>query len=209
VGIGVLPASNPEALSIASSSPLDRLQRVFIRGESNGTEVTEEVVLNDPATTPVVTQYSYSTVLTVAKNPTIGDLTVNGASSMVLLELIPAAERQRKHQRIWVMPPPTVIDGSTSCLVLGKRRVTPLRSDQDTPIITGAQTVLIAAAAADLFTRLGNQQDAATYRSRADSAAKVLQSINTDQAASSPKIVPMIEPSPLGVFGSDTVWSKL
>ena len=209
VGVGVLPASNPEALSIASSSPLDRLQRVFIRGESNGTEVTEEVVLNDPATTAVVTQYSYNVVLTVSKNVTIGDLTINGASSMVLLELIPAAERERKHQRIWVLPPPTVVDGSTSCLVLGKRKVTPLRSDQDTPIITGCQTVLISAAAADLFTRLGNAQDSATYRTRAEQAARVLQSINTDQAASSPKIVPVIEPSPLGVFGSDTVWSKV
>ena len=38
--------------------------------------------------------------------------------------------------------------------MLGKRAIRPLLNDQDTPIITGAQQVLIAAAAGDLFRKL-------------------------------------------------------
>lgn len=92
-------------------------------------------------------------------------------------------------------------------MILGKRKITPLRSEEDTPIITGAQGVLIAGAVADLFTRLGNNESANIYRTRAEASAKVLVLENTDQSAYSPKIVPVIEPSALGI-DSDYCWSK-
>jgi hypothetical protein len=92
-------------------------------------------------------------------------------------------------------------------MILGKRKIMPLRTDEDTPMITGAQGVLISAASADLFTRLGNLEAANVYRTRAEAATRILVSENTDQAAHSPKIVPLVEPMALGV-GDDPCWSK-
>jgi hypothetical protein len=93
-------------------------------------------------------------------------------------------------------------------MILGKRKIIPLQTEEDTPIITGAQGVLIAGAAADLYGRLGNADLSQKYASRAEAATRVLVSENTDQAAYSPKIVPQIEPFALGV-GVDECWSKL
>lgn len=205
VGVGLLPPS-AEPLQIASSALTDAAKRVFVRGESNGTEVIEEVVLD--GVNPVYTKYAYNVPLTVGKDITDGDVTVNSSTTDALLELIPANERERKHLRLWLLPPPKDCNATDTCLVLGKRKITPLRSDEDTPIISGGQRVMIAGAAADLFTRLGNAADAATYRTMADQAAKVLLNQNTDQNAYAPKLVPMIEPSPLGWYGGGECWSK-
>ena len=216
VAVGTLPLAPPEGLLIASSNGQDTGKRVFIRGESGGIEVTEEVILEAPATTPVTTRFSYDVPLTIAKPQTKGDVPVHGVSTAQLYQFLPADERERKHQRIWLLPAPTnppefspstTIDCEDGVLVLGKRQITPLRTDEDTPIITGAQGVLIAAAAADLFTRLGNDNSANIYRTRADSSAKVLLNENTDQSAYSPKIVPMVEPYALGA-GFEGCWSK-
>lgn len=210
VAVGTLPLNPPEALLIASSETTDNGKRVFIRGESGGTEVTEEVILGSTLTERI-TQYAYDVPLTISKPITDGDVTVNGAISTQLYQFIPAGERERKHIRLWILPPPpasaNTMDCEDGCMILGKRKITPLRSEEDTPIITGAQGVLIAGAVADLFTRLGNNESANIYRTRAEASAKVLVLENTDQSAYSPKIVPVIEPSALGI-DSDYCWSK-
>jgi hypothetical protein len=220
VGVGSLPPNPPEQLLIASSAPEDSGKRVFIRGESGGTEVIEEVVLGvpqdpdsppapittpptDPATTPQPTRYAYDVPLTISKDLTVGDVTVNSTSSDQLLELIPAGARERKHLRLWLLPPPASAD--MTCIVLGKRKITPLRTDEDTPIMSGAAAVLIAGAAADLFTKLGNNAGAGVYQAKAAASAKVLASENMDQNAYAPKLVPMIEPHALG----EGCWSKV
>jgi hypothetical protein len=219
VAVATLPPTR-EKLKISSGTAEDRGKHVFIRGESNGTEVTEEVVLglNAPdappaeagapaigdATVPQLTQYAYEVPLTIAKDLTRADITVTTESEDdVALVVLPAGERERKHIRLWLLPPPKVsgseeiINGSMSCVVLGKRRITPLRTDEDTPIITGAQGVLIAAAAADLYIRLGNGEAAAVFRQKAEASAKVLTDVNMEQNAYAPKIVPVIEPRAL------------
>jgi len=221
VGVANLPPNPPEALAIATTDALDTGKHIFIRGESSGSEVTEDFVLPFPGI-PTLTQYAYDVPITIAKDITEGDITVSSSSNGILLEQIPADERERKHQRIWLLPPPTTTtstlpptNGPTpppttpppSCLVLGKRKIIPLRADQDTPIITGAQNVLIAGAAADLFTRMGNAPSSALYQQRAATAAQALVKVNTDQAAFAPKLVPIIEPHPFGV-DIDTIWSK-
>lgn len=211
VAVGALPI-DPEAFLIASSAPEDAGKHVFIRGESGGTEVTEEVILATPATTPVQTVYSYDVPITISKPITHGDVTVNGAVSLGLYQFLAAGERERKHQRLWLLPAPATpaapVECEQGCLVLGKRKITPLRTDEDTPIITGAQGVLIAGAAADLYSRLGNADLSNKFSARADAMSKALISENIDQSAYSPKIVPVVEPSYV-LANEGYCWSKV
>jgi hypothetical protein len=195
VGVSTLPATTTR-LVFASTSVGDTSQ-VSVRGEvlSTGQELEETVTLN--GTTPIYSTYSYDIPLTIAKDITIGDVTVNAASDMRSLEVIPGYVRELKHQRLWFLPPPDSGNlpesGSFTCLVLGKRAIRPLLSDQDTPIITGAQQVLIAAAAADLFLKLEKPDQATAFQQKAGASTDVLKAKNTDQAASSPRFVPQIE----------------
>ena len=114
------------------------------------------------------------------------------------LEVIPRDKREMKHQRLWFLPRP---DNSSlapgeffTCLIFAKRKINPLQTDQDTPIITGAEAVLIAAAAADVFRKLGQADQATAFQAKADASAKVLQSKNENQQAHEPRFVPEIEP---------------
>jgi hypothetical protein len=201
VGVSTLPSVTSK-LVLASTSPVDR-SKVAIRGEilSTGQELEETVTLS--GTDLAYTRYSYDIPLTVSKDITVGDVTVNAASDMRSLEVLPSYIRELKHQRYWLLPAPdnsvlgTAGHGDTFvALVLGKRAIRPLLTDQDTPIITGAQQVLIAGAAADLFRKLGNNDQATAFMQKASGSTESLKAKNMDQAASAPRFVPQIEPHP-------------
>jgi len=226
-----------EYIIALSSSPYDVGKHIFIRGEIQGFEVTEEIVLGGlaaistpPGTLPspvppedplapappdpdipdsrigVSSHYAYDTILTAGKGLTYGNISLSGATSGMLLQMIPGGDRERRMQRIWLQPQNNSTDTKTY-LVLGKRRIYPLRTDEDYPILTGASGAIIAASAADLMSRLGNAQGSAEQRQKANAEAQALLSVNMDQQAYAPKLVPMIEPSALGAY-ADPCWSK-
>jgi hypothetical protein len=177
---------------------------VFIRGEvlATGQELEETVNLQGVAPSP--TRNAYDIPLTIAKDITLGDVTINAAivGDEVIaggnLGVIPANQRELKHQRLWFLPAPDSgripEEGFFTCLVLAKRAIKPLLTDQDTPIITGVQQILIAAAAADLFRKLEKHDMANAFQQKAAGSTDVLKAKNMDQAASSPRFVPQIEP---------------
>jgi hypothetical protein len=208
VGVATLPAVTTRLL-IASQNPADRTN-VAIRGEilATGQELEETITLN--GVTGVFTHNVYDIPLTIAKEITFGDVTVNAESDgMRSLEVLPSYVRELKHQRLWFLPAPDSSVLSTAghpdtftCLVLGKRAIRPLLTDQDTPIITGVQQVLIAAAAADLFRKLEKNDQATAMSQKASASTDVLKAKNMDQAASSPRFVPAVEPR---AFASE-VW---
>jgi hypothetical protein len=203
VGVSVLPTA-PTRLRLASTYGPDLGYKVFIRGEllATGIEQTEEVTLN--GNIPVDTVKYYDVPLTISKDVTLGDLTVNAADddALLSLEVIPANERERKHQRILLSPVPTTVAGAFQgtpgalgdLLILGKRHILPLRADNDTTIITGVHQVLISAAAADLYLSLGKPELAQPLQAKAEAAAKMLMKKNEDQQAREPRFVPSIEP---------------
>ena len=200
VGVSALPPTPPEALIFASTSSQDK-SNVFVRGESGGEEFSETVTLN--GTSAVSTARLYDIPITVAKDLTAGDVSVTGSVSSAVLEIIPTNERERKHQRVWLLPDPGTTPSQSRCLVLAKRKIKPLLTDQDTPVITGCQTILIAAAAADLLQKLGQNDQANALRSRADAAAKVLTNLNTDQNAYMPRFIPDVPVRNYAGGGSD------
>lgn len=187
VGVSILPPQR-EQLYLVTTSATDK-SNVFIKGESAGREVSENVVLN--GLTQVQTVNSYDVPLTVAKNITAGDVSVIGVSSLLLMETIPAAERERKHMRLWLQPHPGV---QQTCLILGKRRIRPLVQDEDTPLLRDIQGVLIAAASADVLSMEPKATArAADFRSQAQSALNTLIDLETQQGATQPIVTPYVE----------------
>jgi hypothetical protein len=208
VAVSTLPPSTT-ALTLSSTSPQD-FSNVIIRGEviAGGQEPVEQITLN--GTGAVTTRFAYDVPITIAKDQTIGDVTINAAVDGSYLGTIPWFLRERKYQRLWLLPiiDPAKTDRiSNTCLVLGKRLINTLLSDQDTPLITGIQQVLIAAAAADLYLHLQKPDLVTVFQQKADGALKNLIAKNTDQAASSPRFVPEIEP--LAYYHNNAeVWAK-
>jgi hypothetical protein len=146
--------------------------------------------------------------LTISKDLTVGDVTVNGSNDYLSLEVIPSYQRELKHQRLWFLPVPDSSKlgaGETfTCLVLAKRAIRPLLTDQDSPIITGAQQVLIAASAGDLFQKLEKPDMANVFVQKAGGSLNALKAKDTDQAASAPRFVPQVEPRAYAL--TDCVW---
>jgi len=185
VGVAVLPPQR-EKLAIASTSSADK-GNVFIKGESAGVMVSETLVLN--GTTSVVTQNDYDVPLTLSKLVSTGDVIVVGFTSGAQLERILAAETERKHIRLWLQP--NGVPGTM--LVLAKRRIRPLLQDEDTPLLSDIQNVLIYAATSECFTKLKDAPSAADAKGKADAALKTLLDLNTQQGAASPRVIPYAE----------------
>ena len=157
---------------------------------ATGAQVEEHIKLN--GTTPVTSFWSYDVPLTVSKDITLGFVNVNAAvDSQLLVQLLPY-QRESKHQRLWFLPAPRQPNADDpdapdvvttyQCLVLAKRAIRPLLTDQDTPIITGIQQVLIAGAAADLYQKLEKQDLATALSQKSEASLAVLKDKNTEQA---------------------------
>jgi hypothetical protein len=205
VGVAVLPAS-AEKLRFTSSDASDK-STIFVRGESGGTVLTESITLN--GTSNVDTVNLYDVPITIGKGITAGDITVKGVTSGGTLQVIPAGLREKKHLRLWLLPQST---STATVLVLGKRKIQPLVADEDTPIITGCQNVLISATAGDLFKRMGQADAAQASQAEALAALGSLQKLNTDQSSYSPRFVPCVEPDVLWggemfVLNKDGSWN--
>ncbi len=200
--VATLPVGT-EQMRFVSSDATDKSE-VFIRGEAGGVEVSETVTLN--GTADVFTYNVYDMPMTIAKQVTAGDVTVYGRISALTLVRILAAERERKHIRLWLQPfPDDTIDG-TECLVLGKRRIHPFVRDEDTPLLRGIGNVLIAMATSAWFTKIGNDKGAAAASAEAKAAADVLIARETSQTAYQPRIIPFVETG-FG-YGGDSLCSK-
>lgn len=191
VAVAALPLG--AKLSLVSSDGADKCS-VFIRGDSNGLDVSETVTLD--GTTAVLTVNDYDTPLTLAKPVTKGDLTVRSGLPAVKLLTLPAAERERKHVRLWLHPSSGA--AGSDYLVLGKRRIHPLVRDEDTPLLRDAADALIHAAAGDLSARMGKADMAMGFRAQAAAAVKTLVDLETHQGAQMTQIVPYMEPDYLG-----------
>lgn len=210
VGFSILTSSavrvSPvgEALRLVSSSVADK-PVLALRGEAGGTELSEVVTLNGTTAVSTAAQ-NYNVVLTLAKPITVGTVTVTGATSgTTLLTLLPG-ERERKHLRLFLHP------ASPNCgmeyLVLAKRRIQPLVTDSDTPLLRDCADALIHAAAGDLFTQMGKADLASDARAQAAAALVTLVDLETDQAANIVQIVPYIEPSYSWSGYDDTSWMR-
>lgn len=184
VAVNKLMSQN-EKLLITSSSPKDDGAELFIKGQTLGIEASENPVL------PIETENTYDTPLTIAKPVTAGDVTITGKDSGTIYGKILAGERERRYIRMWLQQHSgTPFD----VLILGKLKIQPLVTDQDTPALRDIQNVLINAAATDMLTKMGNAAGATVAKGKADAAMKTLMDLERQQSAQQPRIIPMVEP---------------
>lgn len=186
VGVHTLPPTN-EKLTFVSTDASDKTN-IFVRGESLGLEKSETVTLN--GTTNVDSVNTYDAPLTVAKGITVGTVHVTGKVSGTALQALLPTERERKHMRLWLQPSPGTAE---TALVIGKRRITALASDEDTPMLRNAANVLISGAVADMFEHLGKPKEAENARNKAMAAMKVLKDGELRQNARQPRVIPSVD----------------
>lgn len=208
VGVAIRPPGT-ESLTFVSTSPKDIDKKVFISGESRGNIVTETITLS--GTFPIVTNNQWDLPITIAKDVTYGDISVNGHTTGLDYEFLESYEREKKHIRLWLHPQPTPSPTPTpgpatpDTLILGKRKMKPLLTDQDTPIITGCQSAIINGAASDILSKIGQADQAKRCQDKATAAVQNLISLNTTQAAYAPRFIPYVEASEIGL-DSLTSW---
>lgn len=188
VAVHTLPAT-AEKLTFVSTSTADK-SNIKLRGESGTNERTETITLN--GTTPVTSTFTYTVPLTIAKGVTAGDVSVTGFTSSTLFQTLLAAERERKHMRLWLKPAPGTVDET---LIIGKRKITPLDTDEDTPLLRKSANVLIYGAVADMFDHLGKPAEADNARKKAAVAMQVLKEGELKQNARQPRVIPSVEAS--------------
>jgi hypothetical protein len=201
VAVAVVPPGL-EKLDFVSSNSSDK-SPIFIRGESQGDVLTEVLVLN--GTTTVTTANNYDYPLTIAKQVTTGDITITGHTSTVQLQKLYANELERKHIRLWLHP---ANETNQDCLVFGKRKINPLLSDEDTPMLREVQNVLIEMTVADMMLKNGKSNDASVSAGKAEKSLERLIKLETNQGANQPRVIPSVEPSYCGYDSGYWVASK-
>lgn len=184
VGVQFLPPTR-ERLVFRSNSTTDFCD-IFVRGEVAGSEVSETVKLT--GTTATVTRNKYDTPLTVSKPLTVGNVTVESELTETLLQILPYNECEKRHMRIWLHPGPGNPD---QYLVLGKRTIQPLVTDEDTPLLRDCQSALVAIASASIFLRLKDTESAKVQTSLAQEAVARMVRLETVQGASGLRVLPM------------------
>jgi hypothetical protein len=175
-----------ERLAFVSSDMNDSSQ-IMVRGESSGDIISESISLN--GTSLVYTEHPYTAPLTTAKGITLGNITIRGASSNVVLGELRADERERKRMRLWIQPNS---DTPHRCLVLGKRTIRPLVQDEDTPAIRNIGNYLIHCATSEAFANQGNQQAAADYKAKAAESLQGLIDLEVRQNSVGPRVIPWV-----------------
>lgn len=128
MGTYVKPTS--EQIALVSSNAADTAKSVTLVGELAGVEMREVLTLN--GTTPVLSANSYDIVYTLAKELTVGDVTVTGNTTAAALVTLLRDEYERKHLRLRLLETPVQ---ALTLMVLGKRKPTPYRVASDAPAV--------------------------------------------------------------------------
>jgi hypothetical protein len=146
VSVQTLPSA-ATSLRFSSDSASDTAVSIKVYGETDtaGTEARETIALNGTAT--ITSINSYLVPITIATtNTKVGTVTVTDGTS-TMLSLWPE-DTERKYARIRLHQVP---DAAQTFFILAKRKIRPLTTDQDTPVIRGIEDCLLALAQADML----------------------------------------------------------
>jgi hypothetical protein len=187
--------ANAETFIVKSTSANDVNNKVFLRGVSGGTVVSEEITLN--GTADVVTANAYERFYTFSKKKSVGDISLTGVDSTATIETLPASETGRQYIRLRFFP--YKIE-PLALTVLGKKNPV-LYSPEDMPIVRGMTATLIYKTCADA-TMKDAPELSKLYADKAKEALDDLISNESIQEAYEPIVLPYTEPSALS-FSSD------
>jgi len=186
-GINFDPAYG--AIEFMSSDSSDNGKQITIVGELSGQELTlqkETVTL----ASSVQTSNSWSAVYSLSKETTTGYVRVRNPSTMVYFDW-PEWENVSKFQRVKFFDRPKYDASSpVNLYVLGKKKIRPMVSDYDTPMVSGIDNVLIHFATGDMLKRSRQFGKAQLEIQQANSLMQVARDQENNQSAKEVRLIP-------------------
>ena len=186
-GINFDPAYG--AIEFLSSDSSDNGKQITIVGELSGQELTlqkETVTL----ASSVQTSNSWSAVYSLSKETTTGYVRVRNPSTMVYFDW-PEWENVSKFQRVKFFDRPKYDASSpVNLYVLGKKKIRPMVSDYDTPMVSGIDNVLIHFATGDMLKRSRQFGKAQLEIQQANSLMQVARDQENNQSAKEVRLIP-------------------
>lgn len=161
----LIPLSSASKINVASSSAADTATKVTIWGKdsTSGIDVTEQLTLNGTST--VTSANTYSSIISVTKEPTVGNVTIKQGSTVQGYMM--AWEDRSLYRRIRLLPSPTA---AATYYFECVRRFMPLVFDEEAVLIQKAESVIFDLLVAELFEmndmyeRGSNERNKATGR---------------------------------------------
>lgn len=195
IAFGKSTSSDPFRVMLrARSSSADDGKTVYFKGILDGRPVSETFVLS---TTSRYGSQEFDEVHYVSKPVTSGTITFsNGAIDQV----IPAEETRYSLCRLRLSLVPEYVSGEQVCMiVVGKKRLRPLRNDYDDPQIRGIDNALIAFAEGDMLERSRQFGKAQIKFSEASSLLEIVRDLERGQSSA----VSVLQPNPDGAYTRD------
>jgi hypothetical protein len=177
------------AIEFLSSDSADNGKQITLVGEISGQELTmqkETVTL----ASSVATTNSWSAVYSLSKETTTGYVRVRNQSTMVYFDW-PEWENVSKFQRVKFFERPKYDASSpVNLYIVGKKKIRPMVSDYDTPMVAGVDNVLIHFATGDMLKRSRQFGKAQVEIQQANSLMQVARDQENNQSAKEVRLIP-------------------
>lgn len=195
IAFGKSTSTDPfRVLLRARSNSADDGKTIYFKGILDGNPVGESFVLGTSARYGA---QEFDEVHYISKDVTSGTVTVsNGATDQV----IPAEETRYSLCRLRLnLVPEYVASETVNLIVVGKKRLRPLRNDYDEPQIRGIDNALIAYAEGDMLERSRQFGKAQVKYGEASSLLDVVRDLERGQSSA----VSVLQPNPDGSHTRD------
>ena len=181
---------NYGAIEFMSSDSADNGKQITIVGELAGQELTmqkETVTL----ASSVLTTESWSAVHSLSKETTTGHVQVRNPSVVSDFFFWPEWENVSKFQRVKFFDRPKYDASSpVNLYIVGKKKIKPMVSDYDTPMVAGIDNVLIHFATGDMLKRSRQFGKAQLEIQQANGLMQVARDQENNQSAKEVRLIP-------------------
>jgi len=192
VALSKLTSTEPFRVQLkAYTNAADSGTTIYFKGKLNSRPVAESLTLSS---SNYYGSQEFDEVHYVSKNTTSGAvLFSNGAST----ETIPADETKYSLCRVRLNLNPEYVTGEdVSIIVIGKKRVRPMRHDYDEPQVRGIDNALISFVEGDLLERSRQYAKAQVKYAEASSLLDIARDIERGQSAA----VSILQPTVIGDY---------
>jgi hypothetical protein len=181
---------NYGAIEFMSSDSADNGKQITIVGELAGQELTmlkETVTLSSSA----ITTESWSAVHSLSKETTTGHVQVRNPLKTSDYFFWPEWENVSKFQRVKFFDRPKYDASSpVNLYIVGKKKIQPMVSDYDTPMVAGIDNVLIHFATGDMLKRSRQFGKAQLEIQQANGLMQVARDQENNQSAKEVRLIP-------------------
>lgn len=181
---------NCGAIEFMSSDSADNGKQITIIGELAGQELTmqkETVTLSSS----VLTTESWSAVHSLSKETTTGHVQVRNPLNPSDYFFWPEWENVSKFQRVKFFDRPKYDASSpVNLYIVGKKKIQPMVSDYDTPMVAGIDNVLIHFATGDMLKRSRQFGKAQLEIQQANGLMQVARDQENNQSAKEVRLIP-------------------